>query len=389
MLDVSRFRADWFREVFIDDELYVTAIDNLLLSLSNPSQVNLKGIRKHNGRWMPANGKHIIHYDDNSSIEAIRQQEKETTSYHLKPLGLYAIKTIKNILLAKRIIIDNDTLINSIDNFIMQELNLLTHGGYIADVVPAPMENIYTLYDTTHNSYLIAKKKNKKRKTYEIDVVGDYYTNKLNTIIDGDATRIHIICCSILNKHMNARKLKKAPFEHVFPCQKIMADAIANMYKIKKDQNVSILVCGPPCVGKSSLATVVAQKIKNDLGVDPHVLRGFNINSEMMQYHPLINYCGHKKQEPMILLLDEFDIAMKNANKDTQGKKSSCAISANKTNLNNFLDEINEEPFLITIVTTNMSLSDIKTNFGIYCRKGRFHIHCEVHSKDIVHIDVL
>ena len=159
----------------------------------------------------------------------------------------------------------------------------------------------------------------------------------------------------------------------------------------KKSKNVTVLISGDSNLGKSTVAFLVAQQIRLELSVDCYLIKGFNILSDEMQYHPIIGHYSPTYECPIILLLDEFDIGIRCAdafdkqngiNAPNNGQKDNLAIASNKINLNNFLDSINEESFLITVATTNTKLNIMNDDYGIYCRKGRFDKHFEMISKD-------
>lgn len=226
------------------------------------------------------------------------------------------------------------------------------------------------------------------KQSYTIDVLDTYYNNIINNILNGNVDRIRVVVCSVISDNIFVRVMDKTPPDSIFPCQQTIVDYVINEYS-NKSKNVTVLISGPPGIGKSTIALWVAQMMKRRLAVDPYLIKGFNINCEEMQYHPIINHYSPKNNSPVILLLDEFDIAMKNANMSETSdnvQKNPIAISANKTNLNNFLDSINDEQFLITIATTNMNLYDINKEFNVYCRKGRFSKHFEITSYDNVKI---
>lgn len=410
-------KIKWFRKITVIDQLHINAINNLLLFPPQRTKVNLAGVTKINGLWTPIDGNHSICFTNNSAIEIIKDKDK----YLIETSGDEAISALFKILNAKRIKIINDSFISAIDNFIMTEKSLLENGRYIADVVSTPMDGFYVLKTGDKKSYLVAKKscntpenfdKNAQapEKGYIIDVVGEYYEKKLSKILNGDANRIRVVNCCVVNSSINVRILNKPPLDSLFKCQQPIIDYVVTTYISKKTKNLSILISGKPGLGKSTIAFLIAQRIKNQLGVDPYLIKGFNINSQHMQYHPVIGYYNPKNNTPIILLLDEFDIAMKKAKGSVKKEENvvgdrqfssqdeymqfmqmqahaqmqagqSEAISANTTNLNNFLDSVNDEPFLITVATTNRSIQFINENYGVYCRKGRFDMHFEMIDK--------
>ncbi len=397
-MDPTSFSLDWFKQLTIEDELHVAAIDNLLLDKNN--RINLAGITKIDGRWIPIVGDHSIIFSgdgaDAGHLKINCSMKEKNRIYKIETSGKSAIRTIFKILNANRITISNDAFISAIDNFILNERKLIQTGNYVADVVPSPMDGIYILMTKSGDSYMIAKRKTGKsdkesstEKSYIVDIVGDFYINKLKSILNGDANRIRVVNCTVINEQINVRVMNKPPLSTIHKCQQTIVDFTINTYKNKADKNVTILVSGAPGLGKSTVAFLIAQKVKEELGVDPYLIKGFNVMSEQMQYHPVIGFYNPSNTCPIVLLLDEFDLAMKRADglradggNDDNERDMSHAIAANKTNLNNFLDAVNDESFLIVVATSNMSIKDIKANFGVYCRAGRFTKHFEMVNRD-------
>jgi len=389
-MDSTTFLTDWFKQISVLDELHVAAIDNLLLEKKSSSTIT--GITKVNGRWIPIEGIHSIKFTDKTHIEAQCSVNDKERYYKIKADGGAAIKTIHRILNATRIKITNDAFISEIDNYIMTEMKLMACGNYLADIVCVPLDGIYTLSKDDTN-YMVARKNvADENNSYTVDIVGKHFDDKLKTILNGDANRIRVVNCTIVNgSGISVRLMNKPPLTKIYDGQKTIVDYVINTYKNKSTKNVTVLVTGDPGVGKSTLAFLIAQEIKK-LGVDPYLIKGFNVMSDEMQYHPIIGHYSPKNDCPVILLLDEFDLAMKRADdagnqqNGQNGQRDDLAIASNKTNLNNFLDALNDESFLIAIATTNTKLKEINDNYGVYCRKGRFDKHFEMVSKDVTNM---
>lgn len=391
-MDASAFPSKWFKNLVINDELYVAAIDNLLLDFKKTDSSitpNLAGVTKTGGRWIPIEGTHSLTFEDKSNINAISLTEDKKRCYKLELSGKTAIKVIYRILNPIRITIHNDAFISVIDNWILHEQSLINQGNYVADVVSVPMDGIYTLVTKGQDGYMVIKRETvKDKKTYTIDIVGKFYDDKLKMLLYGNANRIKVVHCTILNQQINVRLMNKLPLDDIYNGQKVVVDYVVNTYQSKKTKNVSVLISGPTGLGKSTIALLVAQKIKSELDVDPFLIKGFNVMADEMQYHPVIGHYSPMSNSPIILLLDEFDLAMKEADSPAppNGRKDGLAIAANKTNLNNFLDAINDESFLIVIATTNTAIADLNATYGVYCRKGRFDKHFEMVSKDVTNM---
>lgn len=393
-MDSNKIARDLFKSITIKDELHIAAIDQLFIVWSNNTPKNVSGMYVSDGRWVLAAGRHLLDYGNSQLAVEKKFDEKGDATMKITTRGWEAARRIFLIINAARYKIDNEAFINAINNFIMRELDLASKGRTIAGVVPEPMDGIYAMYHTTTvGNYLLAKKElvgDDKKVQYTIDMMGDWYKTKIDAIINGDANRIRVVNCSIIAGNINVRLLNKPPLASAHPCQQTIIDYILNTYQQSSAKNVTILVSGTPGLGKSTIGFLVAQQMKDKFGIDPYLIKGFNVNSEEMQYHPIIGHYNPQSSEPIVLLLDEFDIAMSNAENPHHTSNSQHnsfnAISANKTNLNAFLDAINDESYLITVATTNMTLAEINEKYGVYCRSGRFHMHFEMTDKNITNI---
>ena len=159
MNEVSKFKVSWLVNIEVHDELHIGAIDNLIL-WQNPcgTTSNVKGVQKIDSLWVPMDGLHSLNFSATSYIHAERRLVKEKPNYIIKTAGNIPAKIIYNILEAKRMEITNEALISAINNYIITELHLKSKGRIITDVVPVPMDGIYTIADIS-GDYMIAKKK--------------------------------------------------------------------------------------------------------------------------------------------------------------------------------------------------------------------------------------
>jgi len=374
------------KKLLIDDQLHTAAIDFVFLELAPRNIVSIQGVSKKNNRPCLMNGTHNINYgkDENGQTCYIRVN-RDKDVYAIEFVGEEPTKSLTKVISAKRIKIVNESFIREIDLFVIKEKNLLVNGGFVMDIVPFPMDDIYAINNKNEKGYLILQKESKDdNQSYTIDVVGDYYTKIIEGILNGNGDRVRVVNYSVINDNIFARTMDKIPLQDIYGCQQTIVDYVINAYTLSHTKNITILISGPSGIGKSTVAFWIAQTMKKKLTVDPYLIKGFNVNCAEMQYHPIINHYSPKSSSPAILLLDEFDIAMKNANIGSD--KNPNAISANKTNLNNFLDAINDEQFLVTVATTNVPINDINNQFAVYCRKGRFHKHFEIQSKDVANM---
>lgn len=389
------------KKLVVADQLHVAAIDFMFLDLAPCDCVTIRGITKKNDRWILSNDIHSINYgNDNYGRSCYIHAARDNDMFTLEFSGDEPLKSINKILSAKRIKVINESFIREIDMFVMKEKSMEQRGGYVVDVVRIPMNNIYSFNKQTEKGYMILQKELVDDKiSYTIDIVGTYYNSIIDSILNGNADRVRVVVCSVISDNIFVRSMEKMPPENMYPSQEKIINFIINAYSTN-NKNVTVLISGSSGCGKSTVALWLAQIMKRRLSVDPYLIKGFNLNCKEMQYHPIINHYSPKNNSPVILLLDEFDVAMNNTNNDNGGNgndnnnnnnynnynNNAIAISANKTNMNNFLDSINDEQYLITIATTNMTLNNINKHFAVYCRYGRFNKHFEIKSKDVVEI---
>lgn len=372
------------KKLLIDDQLHTTAIDFVFLELAPKDIVSIQGVSKKNNRQSLINGTHNISYGkDETGQTCYIRATCDKNVYAIEFVGDEPTKSLTKVINAKRMKITNESFIREIDLYVMKEKNMLINGGFVMDVVPFPMDDIYAINNKNEKGYIILQKESKDDKqSYTIDVVGDYYTKIIEEILNGNGDRVRVVNYSVINDNLFARSMDKIPLQNIYECQQTIVDYVINAYTTSHTKNITILISGPPNTGKSTVAFWIAQIMKKKLAVNPYLIKGFNVNCAEMQYHPIINHYSPKNSSPAILLLDEFDIAMKNANVGSD--KNPTAISANKTNLNNFLDAINDEQFLVTVATTNVPINEINNQFAVYCRNGRFNKHFEIQSIDMV-----
>lgn len=378
------------KKLVVADKLHVAAFDFMFLHLAPSEYVTIKGIAKKNDRWILSNDTHSINYGNDENrrscyIHATRDNDTVTLEFD----GDEPLKSINKILGAKRIKVINESFIREIDMFVMKEKNMEQKGGYVVDVVRIPMNNIYCFNKQMEKGYMILQKELVDNKiSYTIDIVDTYYNNIIGSILDGNADKVKVVVCSVISNDMFVRSMEKIPPEKMYQSQEKIVNFIIDAYSTN-NKNVTVLISGSPNCGKSTVALWLAQIMKRRLSVDPYLIKGFNLNCKAMQYHPIVNHYSPKNNSPIILLLDEFDVAMNNTNSSNNNdnyNNNAIAISANKTNMNNFLDSINDEQYLITIATTNMTLANINKHFAVYCRHGRFNKHFEIKSKEVVEI---
>lgn len=148
--------------------------------------------------------------------------------------------------------------------------------------------------------------------------------------------------------------------------------SIKKEYENKNNQ--SILISGDYGTGKSKMGRILYSHFR-ETGIEPYLVEDFNPSSKGLHISSMvIENLDTMYKHPIILMLDEIDIAFYKS-KETNDDSEFIAHSSNKTEMCNFLDLINDIPFMITIATTNISLEKIKDTYPEYTREGRFNNH--------------
>ena len=156
------------------------------------------------------------------------------------------------------------------------------------------------------------------------------------------------------------------------PWQKQMIQKILAEYK--EQENCSVLICGPPGVGKSTIGELLAKKMIDDLQVDPIVIKNLNITSSGLTLEDAFD--SPSSDNPIILLLDEFDVAVKYANKEkNKSGGEGCSLAENPTLLLGLLDRLNKTPNLILIASSNEKVDSFEERI---IRKGRISLKLQL-----------
>lgn len=165
------------------------------------------------------------------------------------------------------------------------------------------------------------------------------------------------------------------PSEELFQSQKEVVDLLEYTY-IKRTENmntlskkgVSALLIGKQGTGKTNTALYLTERL-NRRGINPLIIYGFDMTHSDIDLGALWVY-DYKKETPLILVLDEIDIAFKYALTDKTYDSKSPA--RNKTTLNNLLDHFDRLPYMIVIGTTNLEINELNEKYGAFIRSGRF-----------------
>ena len=146
------------------------------------------------------------------------------------------------------------------------------------------------------------------------------------------------------------------------------------MAEYKKQRNCSVLICGPPGVGKSTIGELLAKKMIDDLQVDPIVIKNLNITSSGLTLEDAFD--TPSSDNPIILMLDEFDVAVKYANQEkNKSGGEGCSMAENPTLLLGLLDRLNKTPNLILITSSNEKVESFEKRV---IRKGRISLKLQL-----------
>ena len=139
------------------------------------------------------------------------------------------------------------------------------------------------------------------------------------------------------------------------------------------NNSISVLITGKTGIGKSKIAFVLASQINGSVCED------FELISPGYCLESLINITQPKKTNPLILLLDEYDIPIKNIISETvTPHKIYKPPIENKNSCNKFLDNLALYDNVITIFTSNKNLKWFKDKEPSFVRPGRINIHIDL-----------
>jgi hypothetical protein len=146
----------------------------------------------------------------------------------------------------------------------------------------------------------------------------------------------------------------------------------------------SFLVCGLPGCGKSTLGELVGKRLKG-IGVIPEVVKNIDLTTPNLLLEDA--FSKPTPSTPIILMLDEFDGAVKYAERDTakdkagNGREAIC-LANTPTLLLSTLDQLARTQNLIVIATSNLPLEKMRGDiYTRYTRIGRLDRWYSVPSK--------
>lgn len=389
--NIPEFNPAWFQALKVTDQLHVRSLDVFLMHVAPKfaNSVTIIGAEFVGGQIIPSDGMHSIFIDDNNWIHMDRSVDKDDKPFYtVKAEGFQCMNKIAYITNPKRISVKNSAVVSELDNFVMQEFDLLNTGQYTVDMNPVPNEGFYPFYhekDGVESFMIVERSSDEKGENliYKIDILGDHFNAVIDSIINGDANCIKILVCFIFSHTMIARLNYKPPIAIMHPSQEDIVNRILEMYNGHSDRNVVCLICGPPGTGKTTNGVLVAQTMRQTMGVNPIVVEGFDTTAPEMQFHKIVKEVTPTKKNPVILVIDEIDIAFEAADNQAGGSSQQQQMrmmgnshAKNKSTMTKLLDDLNKDSFLIVIATSNLTVDEMHQKYGVYCRMGRFDQHC-------------
>ena len=154
-----------------------------------------------------------------------------------------------------------------------------------------------------------------------------------------------------------------------FNWQRSLSKEVRSNYE--RNSRASVLICGEPGLGKTSTCIAIALILKQQLKIDPIVVRGINLTQSGFTLGEL-NSPTPKK--PVILVIDEIDAIIRYAEEQKERGEKFRSVAKDPSSLLGFLDRVNETNHYIIIMTSNLDVDnfvDRNSTYYRYARKGR------------------
>lgn len=226
---------------------------------------------------------------------------------------------------------------------------------------------------------------------YTVYTVGRPAADAIRDAVGGDPADVAVSYVYCPTPWRTIREKSTLPAPAVPYAWQVAAVATAVAAYRRDPRGVTMLVCGPPGTGKSTLALALAAELRRTLGVVPVV----TVNADL-------TLAGHALRDmteaatatvPVVLVLNEFDAACDFAESADRraDKKEGTALACSPTSLLGVLDRFAQTRFMVTIATTNRTLAEMRATPGLpgalglpggvpswyerYTRPGRFNYY--------------
>jgi len=160
------------------------------------------------------------------------------------------------------------------------------------------------------------------------------------------------------------------------PAMVWQAKAVAKLASVyAKNNRATLLVCGKPGIGKSTLGELLAVALKAS-GAQPEVVKNLDLTLRGVVLEDV--YDMPVSTAPVILMLDEFDATIDHAERNEVSKAEATSLAETPAALLGILDRLNRTPHTVVIASTNRTLGEMKAGkYARYIRAGRFDIHLQ------------